>query len=235
MVVVWILICVVMPRIASSTASVSVPSAGKLETDFTVLAELRKLGDGHNANDPAFERLKKSLLDKYQVNSVDQLPINFRGVVASASEAELTTVLNRFAQQRMAQELKQAKIARQFGWLSPKIAIQTLSMISAGTSLETHHRFIRETENLRFKFVQSLNQAHIQQLNYQDDINRNKGEEEWQRARVDASNWQMIQGFKFIPDSPSKRIGASSMAFDQLLLWALVLLGLVMMAGRRPV
>ncbi|MEP1551060.1 ABC transporter permease, partial [Paraglaciecola sp.] len=64
---VWILLCVVMPRVASTTAATSVPSAGKLETDFAVIAELRKLGDGHNAADPAFDKLKASLLEKYNV------------------------------------------------------------------------------------------------------------------------------------------------------------------------
>lgn len=231
----WILLCIAMPRIASTTASVSVPAAGKLETDFAVIAELRKLGDGHNANDPAFTQLKQSLLDKYDVDTVEELPINFRGAVASASEAELTTVLNRFAEDRMQQELAQTLIARHFAWLSPQIAIRTLSMVSAGTSIETHHRFIRETEALRFKFVQSLNQAHIEQLDYIDDINRNNGEEAWQRARVSAQNWQVIDGFSFAIDDANTRINRSIVALLQLLLWVTVLLVLLKMAGRRAV
>ena len=39
---VWILLCIVMPRVASTKASTAVPSAGKIETDFAVKAELRK-------------------------------------------------------------------------------------------------------------------------------------------------------------------------------------------------
>ena len=74
--VTMILFCIVMPRIASSTASASIVSPGKLETDFAVIAELRKLGDGHNANDPAFSQLKASLLRQYSVQTVEELPIN---------------------------------------------------------------------------------------------------------------------------------------------------------------
>lgn len=230
---VWILFCIAMPRIASTTASVSVPATGKLETDFAVIAELRKLGDGHNANDPAFLQLRQSLLDQYEVESVEELPINFRGVVASSSEEELSVMLNRFAEQRMDTELAQTQVARLFGWLSPQIAIRTLSMVSAGTSIETHHRFIRETEELRFDFVQSLNKAHIEQLDYTADINRNNGEEGWKNARISADNWKMIAGFEFKVDDASVRLSRTSASYIQLLFWTLILLMLINMAGRR--
>jgi len=231
----WILLCIAMPRIASTSASIAVPVAGKLETDFAVIAELRKLGDGHNANDPAFTQLRQSLLEQYGVESVEELPINFRGAVASASESQLSEVLNRFAEQQMQNELAQAQIARLFGWLSPQIAIRSLSMISAGTSIETHHRFIRETETLRFNFVQSLNQTHIEKLSYLDDINRNKDDEARAKARVSSENWQMIEGFKFAIAPAELRLARSTSALSQLALWVLVLLGLLHLASARIV
>lgn len=232
---VWVLLCIAMPRIASTSASVSIPSAGKLETDFAVLAELRTLGDGHNANDPAFTKLREDLLAQYNVDSVEELPVNFRGVVASSSETELSKVLNRFAEERMQNELQQTQFSRLFGWLSPQLAIRTLSMIKAGTSIETHHRFIRETETLRFDFVQSLNKAHVEQLNYIDDINRNKGEEGWRRARISAENWKMIEGFEFTVDDAATRMSRSVSAYLQLFIWVGLLLVAIKMIGRRPV
>ena len=229
----WILFCIAMPRIASSTASILVPTAGKLETDFAVIASLRKLGDGHNAQDPAFTKLKDFLLKRYGVDSIEKLPINFRGAVASASEAELTSVLNQFAEERMQQELQQTLVARLFGWISPKVAIRSLSMINAGTSVETHHRFIRETEELRFRFVQSLNKAHMEKLSYQDDVNRNKDEEARKKASVSSTNWQMIQGFRFNPADATTRFIRSADAYAQLTLWIVFLLLFIGYTGRR--
>lgn len=72
------------------------------------------MGDGHDANDPAFKKLKEDLLAKYNVDSVDDLPVNFRGVVAQYSEGRQAKVLNEFAEKRMGEELEQAEIARQF-------------------------------------------------------------------------------------------------------------------------
>ena len=230
---VWILLCIVMPRVASTSASTAVPSAGKIETDFAVKAQLRKLGDGHNANDPAFMQFKQSLLKKYNVKSIDELPVNFRGLVASESEAKLTNVLNKFAQQRMQAELKQTKVSRYFGWVSPMVAIRSLSMIVVGTSIETHHRFLRETEQLRFDFVQGLNKVHVEKLSYQDDMNRNASTEATKQARVSAQNWQVLQNFTFNVDNAQVRAQRSIPAFLQLLLWIAVLLGGIKFVGRR--
>lgn len=161
--------------------------------------------------------------------------MNFRGVVASASEAQLSEVLNRFAEQRMQEELTQTQIARLFGWLSPQIAMRSLSMISAGTSIETHHRFMRETEVLRLDFVQSLNQAQTEKLSYIDDINRNNGDDAWARARVSSKNWQMIQGFKFTTDAAALRVSRSVSALIQLTFWTILLFGLLCLASSRLV
>lgn len=229
--VIWILLCIALPRIASTSASVAVPVAGKIETDFSVIAELRKLGDGHDAGDPAFNKLKQSLLQQYGVDTIEELPINFRGAVAKASEAELSKVLNRFAQQRMQNELAQTYVARTFGWLSPQIAIRTLSMISAGTSIETHHRFMRETETLRLDFVQSLNQTQTEKLSYTDDINRNNGEEAWAKARVNAENWKIVQGFQFTTQATTLRLSRSISPLAQLGLWVVLLLSLLYFAS----
>ncbi|WP_350586723.1 DUF3526 domain-containing protein [Pseudoalteromonas sp. RB2-MNA-CIBAN-0110] len=230
---VWILLCIVMPRVASTSASTAVPSAGKIETDFAVKAQLRKLGDGHNANDPAFMQFKQSLLKKYNVKSIDELPINFRGLVASESEAKLTNVLNKFAEQRMQAELKQTKVSRYFGWVSPMVAIRSLSMIVVGTSIETHHRFLRETEQLRFDFVQGLNKVHVEKLSYQDDMNRNASTEATKQARVSAQNWQVLQNFTFNVDNAQVRAQRSIPAFLQLFIWIAVLLGGIKFVGKR--
>ena len=229
----WILLCIVMPRVASTSASTAVPSAGKIETDFEVKAELRKQGDGHNANDPAFNQFKQSLLKKYNAKSMEELPINLRGLLASESEAKQAKVLNKYAEQRMQAELEQTQVSRWFGWLSPMVAIRTLSMTVVGTSIETHHRFLREAEQLRYNFVQGLNKIHTEELSYQDDINRNANAEASNKARVSADNWTLLNSFSFEVDSPVVRATRSVPAFLQLLVWLVVLLGGIKFLGKR--
>ena len=229
----WVLTVLVVPRIGVTSASSALPTQGKIITDMYMNEDLRKLGDGHNAADPAFAKLKANLLAQYDVDTVEDLPVNFRGVVASKNETDLTETLNEYAEKRMQREQAQAGHLSTFGWLSPYIAISGTSRNLAGTDLSTHHRFLREAEALRYEFVQGLNKAHVEKLSYADDINRNKGKEGWRRARVDAQNWQVLQDFRFLPDPPKQRLSRALNGFLPLSLWLIGLLGIGLFASRK--
>jgi len=223
---VWIFSALVVPRIAVTWASYSLPSEGKIITDMRMNEDMRKLGDGHNAADPAFAKLRSNILAQYDVDSVDDLPVNFRGLVAQQSEEELTATLNKYAEKRMAREIEQSKRLDSFGVISPYVAL-------AGTDLCTHHRFLREAEDLRFDFVQSLNKAHIEKLDYADDIARNKDEESGKRARVSSENWKILQDFSFQPDAAASRFGQATASIVSLLVWLLGIVFTGFFASRR--
>lgn len=228
----WITLCVVMPRIAASTASSVIESPSKLEADFDVIRHIRQLGDGHNVSSDDLAKLKSNLMAKYDVDDENDLPVNIQGIVAQNSEAKLTEVLNLFAEKRMDEELAQAEIARQFGWLTPLLSLRTASMMLAGTNLETHHRFLREAEKLRFDFVQDLNKVHAEQLSYYDDVNKYKNAETAKKAKVGAENWQILQSFSFTPDQASLRLSQSAQPLRQLICWIAVLLFLAIRTRR---
>ena len=232
---VWIVLSLLLPPLSSSVAAAILNTPGKIETDFAVIAAKEKVGDGHNADDPAFVDLKNKLLQQYQVESVEQLPLNFRGVVAAVAETELTEILNRFAEQRMQSEIEQSQIARAFGWLSPVLSVREFSMTLAGVNLETHHRFLRETEKLRFDFVQSLNELQAQKLTYLDDINRSRNAESEKRTRIDAQNWAMLNEFRFEASPSEERIAAIVAPSLKLLTWFVVAIGLCFNFARRAI
>lgn len=229
----WLFSVLVIPRIGVMSASATHPSEGKILTDMHMNEDIRKLGDGHNAADPAFTKLRANLLAEYNVDRIEDLPINFRGVVASKSETDLTETLNAYAEKRMQKELNQAKHLSNYQWLSPYLAISGASRNLAGTDLETHHRFLREAETVRYKFVQGLNKVHIEQLSYIDDINRNKGEEGWKKARVNSNNWQVLEEFRFTPDSAKVRVHRASPKLVSLTIWFIALLGFGLFVARR--
>jgi len=215
----WVLLCVIMPRLASTVASSVIPLDGKIVKDLEMTRALRELGDGHNANDPAFERLRAQLLEQYQVDDIEDLPVNFRGVVASTSEANLTEVLNEFADERMEQEKAQSNLVHWMSPLSPALAAKSFSVQLASTDLKQHHRFLRDAEALRFDFVQKLNQLHVEDLAYEDDIRRNEGDEANQRARVSAANWRLLETFPWQPNSTADRLAESLPQLLILLFW----------------
>lgn len=229
----WLVITLVLPSIAVNIASNTVTVPSKIETDLAMLTDLRKLGDGHNASDPAFAKLRADLLEKYGVDKVEDLPINFRGLVAVEGEQKLTSVLNDYARARMDAEIRQERLLSTFGWLSPSLAISLVSRSIAGTDLVHYHRFQAEAEDLRYAFVQGLNRVHAERLSYQDDINRNKNEASRLRARVDSDNWQVLDTYQFETASLSERFSNTLSSMGVLVTWLLGMLSLLFWCGWR--
>lgn len=230
---VWLFAALIVPRFAINASSAAIDAPGKIESDLVMLAEQRKLGDGHDAADPAFMQLQAEVLEQYGVETIEELPINWRGVVASYSEAELTELLNSYADERIELEASQSRIFGLFGLASPTIAISSASRTIAGTDLATHHRFLREAEALRFGFVQALNEKHVTELDYELDMNRNADAEASRRARVNADAWQVLDEFRFAPDDANERLDRAGGALAILFTWLLVSGAVVSLAARR--
>jgi len=229
----WISLCIVLPRVAGSTADASQPLTSKVENDLEITRVLRDKGDGHNVNDPAFAQMRTELLNQYGVDSIEELPFNFRGFLADKSEQDLTDILNSFADQRIEQELAQAKTASAFSWLSPYVAMRSFSIATANTDLERYHQFLRDAEAARFAFISGLNLAHTNDLSYEDDINRNKDEASGLRARIDAHHWQVLEDFSFAPKNGAERLANGLPYLAALLLWIIAAAFLGLMGASR--
>jgi len=195
---------------------------------------LRDAGDGHNANDPAFEKLRAQLLEQYDVDDVSDLPVNFRGVVAQAAEADLSTVLNAFADERMTQEVAQTKVVHRFSLLSPALAAKLFSVLTASTDLRQHQRFLRDAEALRFDFVQQLNALHAHELTYADDTQRSVDAQAEQRTRVSAENWRLLKTFPWQPESVADRLYQALPHMLILLFWY-ICAGILGIAGAQRI
>lgn len=229
----WLLIALVVPRIGINAGSAAIDAPGKIESDLVMLAEERKLGDGHNAADPAFDALKQQVLEQYGASKVEDLPVNWRGVVAGASEAKLTALLNEYAEKRMQAEAAQSQIVTWFGLASPTLAVGAASRTLAGTDLATHHRFLRESEALRYDFVQGLNNLHATALTYADDAARSADPEAEKRTRVNAASWRLLDSFRFEPDPAAARAARAALPLALMLAWLLALGGVIAAGARR--
>jgi ABC-2 type transport system permease protein len=218
----WLAISLLLPRLASSAADAQAPLNSKVYNDLQLAQEIRDDVDGHNASDPGFAALRSALLAQYDVDSVDDLPVNFRGIAAETAEASLTETMNRFAQRRADQEQAQVGLANRFNWLSPFLALRTFSITTAGSDLTAHHRFLSQAEAIRFAFVQRLNRVHTNELSYTVDMNRSNDDASSQRARVDSHHWRVLDDIDWAPASPAERIAGAVPALAALLLWTLI-------------
>ena len=229
----WLVFTLVLPAIAVNVASHSAPLAGKIETELAMLTEAQELSDGHNANDSAFDQLRDGLLKQQDVERVEDLNVNIRGVVAQHAEETLTEAMNLYADKRMEGELRQANLVANHGWVTPVLAVAVASRTVSGTGLEHYHRFLRQAEELRYEFVQGLNKVHAEQLSYSDDINRSRDEASQLRTRMNAANWQLLNEFRVEVETASERLASTGSPITMLAVWMAVLSGLLIWAGGR--
>lgn len=229
----WLFTCLVMPSLAVNLSSNVLPLAGKIESELALIMEVKGLSDGHNAADAAFDQMRAELLESEGVETLEELSINFRGLVAQQAEEDLTEYMNLYAEERMHAEQAQADLFTSHGWLSPLISVAAASRNLSGTDLAHYHRFQRQAEEIRYDFVQGLNKVHAEQLSYTDDINRSRDEASSARTRMDAANWQVLDTYAFEVAPVRERLSRASQPFFMLALWALASLLLAAWSGRR--
>ena len=229
----WLVAVVITPRVASEAALVSVPPPSKVETDLAIAETLRAGGDSHDVDDAAFTDLRSMTLAEYDVDSIEELPFNYRGLVALRGEEADTKVLNDLAEAQFAQELAQKQLLDGFSILSPVIALRSLSISLAGTSLQDHHHFLRAAEDYRFNMVQTFNRLQMSEMSLAEDLARNDSEAAGQRTRVSANNWQQMPEFELQPLAFTERFAAVLGVAGTLLLWLLASAALLSFSTRR--
>lgn len=217
--VAWALVTVLMPRLAADVAALSVPSVTQTEMDIRIQEEMRIVGDSHDINDPGFQSFQERVLAEYGVSRIEDLPVNYRGLVSLQGEAEGSAVMNRYADELHLTQQRQANIISGFSLLSPYLAVRNLSMQSAGTDLINHQRFLDAAEAHRFELIQQINSLHAHDVSYADDAARSVDYEAEQRTRVSAEFWQQLREFEFKPDNAGNRVASASPLLLVLMAW----------------
>jgi ABC-2 type transport system permease protein len=230
--VLWGLLVIVAPRLATELTATSLALPSRAEVQIETAVALREVGDAHNEADPAFARFRQEILDRYGATRIEDLPVNWRGLVAERGEADGKRVLDRFAEARLEREAAQSERLARFAWASPLLAIREVSTAAAGTDLAQHHRFLRAAEAHRFEVVQRLNRLQAEAMTYADDVNRNADPEAGRRARVAAENWRQIPRFEFRIAPAAERSRAALAHVGPLLLWCVLGALLLARAGR---
>ena len=209
------------------------PPPSKVETDLAIAETLRAGGDSHDVEDAAFNDLRSVTLAEYDVESIEELPFNYRGLVALRGEEADTKVLSDLAEAQFEQELAQKKLLEGFSVLSPVIALRSFSMSLAGTALQDHHHFLRSAEDYRFDMVQTFNRLQMSQMSLAEDLARNDSEAAAQRTRVSADTWQEMPVFELQPLTFAERFAAAAGVAVTLLLWLLASASLLLFSTRR--
>jgi ABC-2 type transport system permease protein len=228
---VWAVTVVLLPRVAPDMASGAYPLANRLQTDVAIARDLRQMGDSHNPDDPHFAQFKAETLKRYGVTRVEDLPVNYKGLLALEGEAITSKLFDRYAGQSFATQASQNALVTGVGLLSPTIALRQASMAAAGTDFAGHRRFLEQAEAYRYALVQRLNQLQADAVSYADDTAQDAGAD--RRKRIGANNWQRMPEFAFVQPDAATLVQASLPGLAIILGWLALGLAALALATRR--
>ena len=221
---IWALTTILIPRMVPDIAVAAKPLPTRLETDIAIQRDLQRIGDSHNPDDPHFAAFKAKVLANYGVAKVEELPVNYRGLVSMEGEKLTSGLFDKYAAKQFARQREQESIATAFGLLSPAIGMRSLSMALSETDLEGHRRFLQQSEAYRYAVIQQLNRLQAEAVTFDDDRNRNSNLEAARRVRIDPQYWRNLPDFAYRRASLSETLQAALPGTAILLFW-LVLTG----------
>jgi len=230
---VWTFAVILLPRVVPDLALTTEPTLTRLETDIAVQRELRAMGDSHNPDDPFFTGFKAAVLKQYGVARVEDLPVNYRGLLAIEGEKMTSKLFDDYASGQFAAQAAQSGLADMFGIASPTIAVRRLSIAASGTDLEGHRRFLAQAEAYRFGIVQRLNRLQAEAVTFADDGNRNNDPEAARRVRIDPKNWRGVPDFTYQPATTREKLVAAVPGLLMLFGWLVILVFAFAFSARR--
>jgi ABC-2 type transport system permease protein len=229
----WAIVVVLVPRTAAGWAGLAEPLPSRVDTEFAIAADLRRLGDSHNPNDPHFAAFKASVLKCYGVARVEDLPVNYRGLQAMEGERLTAQLFADYGARADAIQTAQSQRLAAMGLLSPALTVRRVSMLAAATDLSTHLAFLRQAEAYRFDLVQRLNRLQAEAVSSADDSARSRDPISDRRTRISADFWKAMPEFHFVPQSPAIRVSAVLQTLAFLAVWLAAAAGLFWLAARR--
>jgi ABC-2 type transport system permease protein len=190
---VWMIGVILLPRALPEVAATRTTLPTRIETEVALHRDLKQIGDSHDPEDPYFNDFKARTLAHYGVTRVEDLPVQYAGLVGMEGERLSTDLYARAAKRTAALEAGQGGFVQAFSAVSPLLAIRQLSMAVSGSDMGAHQHFLDAAEAFRYRFVQVLNRMQVDKI-----PNTNAGED----PRIGAENWATVPRFSYAAPAP---------------------------------
>lgn len=219
---IWLLGVWLVPRIFVQWSEKQFPSPhteafqNKIKTDVA----LHGL-NSHGISGTKEKELEQKWLDQYGVDSLQQLPVNWLGVILQADEDINNLIYDKHHDSLYDGYYKQIAMHQSSGWLSPAMPAQLASMALAGTNFRNSEDFYRQTEIYRKAFIKSLN----------DHLRDNSLYGGRDTGRTDY--WKSALVFEYNAPELATKWKQGAWPFLNVLLWMLVLLMVTDILAKR--
>lgn len=220
---VWLVWSVILPRLTGELADRVHPLPTRATFETAKTEDRLKGLNGHNPQDQRRRELEESTLTEYGVERLEDLPINFDGVLMQADEEYGNAVWDKHFGEVRDIFARQLDVVRAVSILNPYLALRELSASLAGTDLVHALAFQVQAEQYRRELVARLNHEHAYGGSSYAD---------WSWT-ADEDFYREIKDFRYKPLKLASVLMEGRSAAMVLLGWLLALLVLTVTLGRR--
>ncbi|HTF82354.1 MAG TPA: DUF3526 domain-containing protein [Cytophagales bacterium] len=208
----WICMVIIVPKVTANVGDELYPLPSETEFKSYVSKDIEKGLDGHNSADVRAKILEKKYLEKYKVDSLHKLPVNFEGIMLLESEAYTSKVYDIHFNKLQQLYERQNKVSSYTSLLNPYMAVRNLSMAISQTDYSSHLRFKQQAESYRRYFVQEMNK----------DMAKNSKMNEFNVYKAKKDLWLAVPPFRYTPSTLADNLYHKTELLS-LVLWVLLL------------
>jgi len=221
---IWVLFIFIVPRIAATSASVSIslPNATKFWETIQHDYQNGLKGDGNYTM--RMSRFESNLLQKYKVETLDDLPVGVHALKRIHQEEYSNKVHEVHFNALWDKYLQQEELLGMFSLLSPTIAIRLLSMKLSATDLNHRRHFEEQAELYRRYYVK-----HVDAW----DANHSKGLTSYGSRYGNDALWQSVERFTYQQPDLSFVLSNAAKELVYLSVWVLISIVLLFLSVRR--
>ena len=156
----WVFWTIFFPTIMGNTTEKLSPLPTRIEFKEAMSEDRSKGIDGHNPRGERRDALEEATLKKYNVDKLEDLPINFSGIVMQEDEEYGNMVWDKHFGDLYILLEKQKNNYQLSGLINPFASLQNLSMGSSGSDMFHHLDFLHKAESYRRIFIKTLNDEY---------------------------------------------------------------------------
>lgn len=213
---IWLVMVWFIPRFTAQLSERLYPSP-RTETFLKKIADDIAINgiNGHGGENEKMKQLKKQWTTKYNVDSVQQLPLNWVGVTLQADEDTNNVIYERHYRQLHELYEKQQRVQQVSALLSPVVPARNASMTLSGTDLASSVHFSESVDSYRKDFIRILNNRLRDKSRYNE------------RDTGTAAVWKTLPVFSYSPPETNEKWSRAKSPLSILCIWLIVTIGLM--------
>jgi ABC-2 type transport system permease protein len=224
LVAIWGVVALVVPRVASEIAPLTVQVPSHQQFADAVAESLEKGLPGHGGREARIEALTQGLMGDQGFSDAHFLMDEalLTGIELRAEAAYEDEVFQHHVGALMDALAAEERAIQAMSWLSPVLAVRSLSMALSGTDFEHHRHFTVEADGYRRALVDMLDKNFAE----------NAGTAGWDYVAGKAL-WDAAPRFSYSLPSAGHALGTQGHALAALAAWLLMGISLAVVAARR--